>query len=206
MLTRRDILAGCMTLALGLAAVPGHAATAQEEARQLIESLADKAIAALTVKEIPREERVKRFRVLLHEHFAVKTIGRWVMGRYWRKATNGERTEFLKLFENLLVSIYVNRFANYAGVTLTVIKTATKGDADIIVYSRILRPDGSSLARVDWRVRKRKGEHKVIDVMVEGVSLGQTQRSEVASVIRRNGGKIQSLLDEMRKKVSNGNA
>ena len=206
MLTRRDILAGCMALALVLAAFPGHAATPREEARQLIESLADKAIAALTVKEIPREERVKRFRVLLHEHFAVKTIGRWVMGRYWRKATDGERTEFLKLFENLLVSIYVDRFANYAGVTLTVIKTATKGDADIIVYSRILRPDGSSLARVDWRVRKRKGEHKVIDVMVEGVSLGQTQRSEVASVIRRNGGKIQSLLDEMRKKVSNGNA
>ena len=206
MLTRRGLLAGCMILALGLAAFPGHAASTQEEARQLIESLADKAIAALTVKEVPRKERVKRFRVLLHEHFAVKTIGRWVMGRYWRKATDGERTEFLKLFENLLVSIYVDRFANYAGVTLTVIKTATKGDADIIVYSRILRPDGSSLARVDWRVRKRKGEHKVIDVMVEGVSLGQTQRSEVASVIRRNGGKIQNLLDEMRKKVFNGNA
>ncbi len=42
--------------------------------------------------------------------------------------------------------------------------------------------------------------------MVEGVSLGQTQRSEVASVIRKNGGKIQNLLDEMRKKVFNGNA
>lgn len=206
MLTRRGLLAGCMILALGLAAFPGHAASTQEEARQLIESLADKAIAALTVKEVPRKERVKRFRVLLHEHFAVKTIGRWVMGRYWRKATDGERTEFLKLFENLLVSIYVDRFANYAGVTLMITKTATKGDADIIVYSKILRPDGSPLVRVDWRVRKRKGEHKVIDVMVEGVSLGQTQRSEVASVIRRNGGKIQSLLDEMRKKVSNGNA
>ena len=206
MLTRRDILAGCMALALVLAAFPGHAATPREEARQLIESLADKAIAALTVKEIPREERVKRFRILLHEHFAVKTIGRWVMGRYWRKATDGERTEFLKLFENLLVSIYVDRFANFAGVTLTITKTATKGDTDIIVYSKILRPDGSPLARVDWRVRKRKGEHKIIDVMVEGVSLGQTQRSEVASVIRKNGGKIQSLLDEMRKKASNGNA
>lgn len=206
MLTRRGLLAGCMILALGLAAFPGHAASTQEEARQLIESLADKAIAALTVKEVPRAERVKRFRVLLHEHFAVKTIGRWVMGRYWRKATDGERTEFLKLFENLLVSIYVDRFANYAGVTLMITKTAIKGDADIIVYSKILRPDGSPLARVDWRVRKRKGEHKVIDVMVEGVSLGQTQRSEVASVIRRNGGKIQNLLDEMRKKFSNGNA
>ena len=206
MLTRRDILAGCLTLALVLAAVPGHAAGTQDEARRLIESLADKAIAALTVKTVPREERAKRFRVLLHEHFAVKTIGRWVMGRYWRKATDGERMEFLDLFENLLVSIYVDRFANYAGVTLTITKTATKGDADIIVYSKILRPDGSPLVRVDWRVRKRKGGHKIIDVMVEGVSLGQTQRSEVASVIRKNGGKIQSLLDEMRKKVSNGNA
>lgn len=206
MLTRRDILAGCLTLALVLAAVPGYAASDQEEARQLIESLADKAIAALTVKEVPRAERVKRFRALLHKHFAVKTIGRWVMGRYWRKATDAERTEFMKLFENLLVSIYVDRFADYAGVTLTVTKTATKGDADIIVYTQILRPDGSPLVRVDWRVRKRKGEQKVIDVMVEGVSLGQTQRSEVASVIRKNGGKIQSLLDEMRKKFSNGNA
>ncbi len=206
MLTRRDILAGCVTLALVLAAFPGHAANTQEEARRLIESLADKAIAALTVKKVARAERVKRFRVLLHEHFAVKTIGRWVMGRYWRKATDGERTEFLKLFENLLVSIYVDRFSNYAGMTLTVTKTATKGDVDIIVYSKILRPDGSPLVRVDWRVRKRKGEQKIVDVMVEGVSLGQTQRSEVASVIRRNGGKIQSLLDEMRKKVSDGNA
>ena len=206
MLTRRHILAGCLTLALGLAAVPGHAASTQDEARRLIESLADKAIAALTVKTVPRSERVKRFRVLLHQHFAVKTIGRWVMGRYWRKATDGERAEFLDLFENLLVSIYVDRFANYAGVTLTITKTATKGDADIIVYSKILRPDGSPLVRVDWRVRKRKGGHKIIDVIVEGVSLGQTQRSEVASVIRKNGGKIQSLLDELRKKVSNGNA
>ncbi len=206
MVTRRDILAGCTALALVFAAFPGHAASSGEDARQLIESLADKAIAALTVKEVPRKVRVKRFRVLLHEHFAVKTIGRWVMGRHWRKATTGERTEFMKLFENLLVSIYVDRFANYAGVTLTVTKTITKGDADIIVYSKILKPDGSPLVRVDWRVRTRKGEPKVIDVMVEGVSLGQTQRSEVASVIRKNGGKIQSLLDEMRKKVSNGDA
>ncbi len=53
MLTRRDVLAGCMALALVLAAFPGHAANSREEARQLIESLADKAIAALTVKKVP---------------------------------------------------------------------------------------------------------------------------------------------------------
>ncbi len=206
MLKRRAILAGCVALALVFAAFPGHAADPGEEARQFIESLAGKAIAALTVKEVPRKERVERFRVLLHEHFAVKTIGRWVMGRYWRKANTVERAEFMKLFEDLLVAIYVDRFADYAGVTLTVTKTITKGKADTIVYSKILQPDGSPLARVDWRVRVRRGEYKIVDVMVEGVSLGQTQRSEVASVIRKNGGKIQGLLGEMRKKVFPGDA
>jgi phospholipid transport system substrate-binding protein len=42
---------------------------------------------------------------------------------------------------------------------------------------------------------------KIVDVYVEGVSLGQTQRSEFASVIRNTGGKVAGLLDEMRRRV-----
>jgi phospholipid transport system substrate-binding protein len=57
---------------------------------------------------------------------------------------------------------------------------------------------------VNWRVRLRDGKYKVIDVMVEGISMGQTQRSEFSSVIRKNGGKVKGLLVELRKRL-NGN-
>ena len=49
--------------------------------------------------------------------------------------------------------------------------------------------------RVDWRVRRGK----VIDVIVEGVSMSVTQRSEFASIIQRNGGKVSALINHLKK-------
>jgi ABC-type transporter MlaC component len=40
--------------------------------------------------------------------------------------------------------------------------------------------------------------------MAEGVSMGQTQRSEFSSVIRNNGGTIDGLLAELSKRANNG--
>jgi phospholipid transport system substrate-binding protein len=49
--------------------------------------------------------------------------------------------------------------------------------------------------RVDWRVRGGK----VIDVIVEGVSMSVTQRSEFSSIIQRNGGDIEALITHLQK-------
>ena len=163
--------------------------------------MADKAIAALAEDHITREEQVRRFRALLNEHFAVKTIGRWVLGRYWRKATKKERGEYLTLFEELIVATYVDRFTKYSGETLSVVSTAPKGKKDTMVFSHIKRLDGDPPLKVNWRVRMLKGGHRIVDVMVEGISMGQTQRSEFASVIRKNGGKIEGLLSELRERA-----
>jgi phospholipid transport system substrate-binding protein len=54
---------------------------------------------------------------------------------------------------------------------------------------------------IAWRVRPKGDSFKIVDVMVEGVSMSQTQRKEYASVIRRNGGQVEGLLAEMRQKV-----
>ncbi len=207
MLRRRVILATWLAFVLVISGyLPrSHADEFGDAAQKFIESLSDQAISALTDKNVPREIRVERFRVLLNDRFAVKTIARWVLGRYWRTATKEERIEYFRLFENLVVAIYVDRFANYAGVTLTVTKTDVKGDQDAIVHSKIVLPDNVEPLNVAWRVRARAGEHKIIDVIVEGVSMAQTQRSEFASVIRQNGGKVGGLLAELRKRLK-GNA
>lgn len=197
MIIRREILVCCLVV---LMAVPGaRAGTLAEGAGNFITSMAEQAIATLTEEGISREKRVARFRELLNENFAVKSIGRWALGRYWRKATLAERSEYLILFENLIVTSYVDRFERYSGETLTVTKTVVKKAGDAIVYSQITRSQGIKPVNVNWRVRAREGKFKIIDVIVEGISMGQTQRSEFASVIRQNGGKIQGLLEKLRK-------
>jgi len=188
---------------LGLAA-PGGAADSAGRAGRFIESLADKAIAALTTATVPREERVSRFRDLLNEHFAVKTIGRWVLGRNWNQATEAEQKEYLSLFEDLIVSTYVDRFMAYSGETLTVVKTMPATDQDLLVDTEITNPKGGKPIEVSWRVREMDGLFKIVDVIVASVSMGQTQRAEFASVIRRNGGTVEGLLSKLREDLKKG--
>jgi len=171
---------------------------------QFIEYLADKAVAALTDKGTPREERIRRFRVLLNDHFAVEIIARWVLGRPWATASAEERAEYLRLFEDLIVYSYVDRFTEYAGEKLEVSRTVTIDGGDTMVYSSIVRGNQPEPVEVDWRVRTRDGKFKIVDVMVKGISMGVTQRQEFASVFSRNNNSMSAFLSELRARVKKG--
>jgi phospholipid transport system substrate-binding protein len=189
----------------GFAGMPALAfAQAAPGADQFIESLADKAVAALTDKNTPREERIRRFRVLLHDHFAIETIARWVLGRPWATAPADERAEYLRLFEDLIVYSYVDRFVEYAGERLVVVRTLAIENNDVLVYSTIVREAQPEPVEVDWRVRVREGKFKIVDVMVKGISLGVTQRQEFSSVFSRNNNSMSAFLDELRDRVKKG--
>ena len=186
---------------LGVPVWTARAAESAQDAEAFIVGLAGQAIAALTPPGISRDEREIRARALLNDNFAVSTIGQFVLGRYWRNATAEQQKDYLDLFEKLIVVTYVDRFSRYSGERLKVTRTvADKESGDTIVYSEISRPAGEPL-HVGWRVRKYGSSFKIVDVLVEGVSMGQTQRSEFSSVIRNNGGSLSALLEEMRRRV-----
>jgi phospholipid transport system substrate-binding protein len=60
--------------------------------------------------------------------------------------------------------------------------------------------DGSKIP-IHWRVRG-KGDYKIVDVLVEGVSMAITQRDEFAAIIQQRDGKVEGLLKALRKKTS----
>jgi phospholipid transport system substrate-binding protein len=186
---------GCVALGSGGVAEGADPA----DAGVFVQTMADKAIVTLTGHDIDREERIVRFRELLKDYFDVRTIARWVLGRHWKDATDDQRREYLALFEDLIVATYIDRFANYAGERFAVTQALTAAGGDILVNSEITRPEGGDPLNVGWRVREREGRLRIIDVMVDGMSMGQTQRSEFASVIRRSGGSVEGLLVELRK-------
>ena len=61
---------------------------------------------------------------------------------------------------------------------------------------------GEKPIRIDWRIFGIKDKYKLFDIIVEGVSLVQTNRSQFSSVVRRNDGSISALLKLLRKKNS----
>ncbi len=169
-----------------------------DAAHKFISNLMEQGIGVLEDKDISEEKRTKKFGEILSNNFDMKTIARFSLGRYWRTSTKSEQKEYLKLFEDMIIEVYSRRFNNYDGQQIEVEFARLEGKADAIVSSFIISENGSKI-HVEWRVRKKKnGDLKVIDVIVEGVSMSMTQRSDFASVIQRGGGKIEVLLAHLR--------
>ena len=183
-----------------LLAVPGLSlATTGDGADAFVKLLGNDAIQMLKNKDLTQPQREAEFRRLFVKGFDVNVISRFALGRFWREATEAQRSEYQKLFEDFIVKSYAARLGQYSGETFSV-KDAKAVDAnDNLVESVIERPNGPPV-RVDWRVRRSDGDFKIVDVIVEGVSMVVTQRQEFGSVIQNNGGKIDSLLDRLRQK------
>lgn len=179
---------------------PASASTHSPEAGAFINGLADRAIAGLMDKNASRHDRESRFRVLLTDGFDVPLIARFVMGRYWRVASEAERAEYLQLFEDFIVATYSQRFGEYAGENLKVVNTRAQPDGDTWVLSDLMRPSGPPV-KVEWRLRREGSSFKIIDVVVEGVSMSITQRDDFSATIQRAGGKVDALLAQLRDKV-----
>lgn len=175
---------------------------ASENAGAFVKELGDKAIRLLTVSDITEAEREDRFRSLLREGFDVERIGRFVLGRYARRANPDMIKEYHALFEDLIVATYASRFSEYSGQKFEIRRVAEPKDTgDAIVMSQIVAGSGSPV-RVDWQVHGAGNNYKIVDVRVEGVSMSVTQREEFATVIRRNDGKVDALLEALRQKTS----
>ena len=202
-LSKRFCLISAIGFILALVIQPSasHAEISGKKAEAFISGLADQAIQAMTMPNVSKPDRVKSFKILLNENFAIKTIARYVIGRYWKKATKNQKEEYLSLFQEMLAVSYVNRFSEYAGENLKVIKSSVSSSKVAIVHSQIVR-EGTQPVNVDWQVRSKDNIiFKIVDIKVEGVSLGKTQKSEFSSVIRQNGGKVEGLLAVLRKRV-----
>jgi len=177
---------------------PVRAATINAEtvspAEKMISRLGEEAIAILT-KDANKTERQNVFNDLLSKNFDMDVIARFALGRYWNQATPEEQKEYTALFKKMVISIYSNRLAEYSGQGFVVTGSKDAGRNDVVVNSVVVPQGNSAKITIDWRVRNGR----IIDVIVEGISMSVTQRSEFSSIIQRGGGQVAILIDHLKK-------
>ena len=185
---------------LGHLALPGAgSATTPDGAAKFIGKLSANASRALNSGGLTLDQKETQVRALLSKNFDLKLIGRFVLGSAWRKTPAGQRAQYLKLFEQFIMRTYSRRLGGYTGQKFVVVGAKNLGKRDVLVLTRISRPSGPPI-KAGWRVRELKNGHKILDVMVAGVSMVVTQRSEFRSVIRRQG--VTGLIETLRLQVS----
>ena len=177
-----------------------HANNVSAGAEIFIETLATTTQNTFLNKNLAPSVHKEEFRKIMVDNFDLKGVGQWVIGRYWRKSSANERIKYLQVFENFIVENYAKRFKDYTKAEFKINETIIRNNS--IFVSSEINASESEPVRIVWRVNYKDGTYKIIDFLIEGVSWARTQRSEFASVIRNNGGKLSALISALNKKIT----
>jgi phospholipid transport system substrate-binding protein len=178
-------------------AVLSLAAPAEQSAASgavgFVESLGARTVEIIeqTGTDDQRHDALKR---LVGDGFDLTQIGRFVLGRYWRESSAAQRIEFQDLFAEHLLTSYARHLDSYRPGSFSVAAGEPIGRNDIMVETRAENGDGPLDA--GWRIRTVDGLHKVVDVVVKGISLALTRRQEFTAVAKKQG--ITGLLASLR--------
>jgi phospholipid transport system substrate-binding protein len=112
-------------------------------------------------------------------------------------ATPQQQHEYIELFHRTLLNSITVRLGDYQDVTLTVGRsTPLNGDTQV---DSTVGAANKAPVRVQWVVSGEGAAMKVVDVIAEGTSLRQTQRSDYTSFLDGHGGNVQTLLDALKR-------
>jgi len=189
---------------IGFAAEPSVAAeahTSPEQASKFVEDLGSSIVTLLSGDNRGGvDQHHEKFSILVRRGFDLEVIGRFALGRSWRRATPAQQQEYQKLFAVWTINDYEQLLGANMGDRLTIIGARSIGGRDALVHTKIDRLNGTPV-EMDLRVRDTDGEMKIVDVIVSGASLGVTRRDEFGSMIQRQG--LDGLISDLRCRVDN---
>ena len=171
------------------------------KAEEFIKNTTAEGIEQIINADITQQEKDKRFYKLLNGALDLDFIGQFVLGRNWRTATEQQRKEFITVYRDLNIATWSKRFNEFKGKTFVFKGTTPSSSKGQVFVNSEVPMDQGAPATVLWRVREKNGNYKIVDIVIEGVSLAQASRSEYTSFIINNPGGLDALIKDLNNKL-----
>jgi phospholipid transport system substrate-binding protein len=183
-------------LAAALLATPGLAQDASEPLAIVRETL-DQVLEILARKDLSAVERAQEVEKLTEHRFDLATVSRLVLARRWKGFSTEQREEFTDEFGNLLARSYGARITSYEQERIAILGHRFERNGDLTVETRVVGGTADGI-EIGYRLRKSDDGWRVIDVIIEGISLVASYRSQFAEILSRGG--PDELLGMLREK------
>jgi phospholipid transport system substrate-binding protein len=177
-------------------------ASTADSPRDLVRKLSDAVIAVLQEKNLSADAKREKIRGIVQDYVDFTTMSRLVLARNWSGLDDSKKAAFTEEFKQHLSVTYGRNVETYNNEKVEIVGDRDEGRGDWSVQTKILRPQGGGDILVDYRLRQIDGEWKVIDLIIERVSLVSNYRSQFQEVMA-NGG-IDKLLQLLREKNAAG--
>ena len=119
-------------------------------------------------------------------------MAKQALGRHWSGRTAEERAEFVRVFSDLLETIYVSEIERNSEQVVSYVNESVKG-ADAMVETRVR---GKSETRIDYRMHVRSDQWRVYDVEIGGLSIVENFRSQLHRMLRDHS--YATLIEKLR--------
>lgn len=170
-----------------------------EGSKSFVEKLGKEVIETVSDEKLTDSQRRSNFRYLYLNAFDNFYISRFVLGRYWKRIDKSVKEEFIKTFNDYIVSTYAPKFKGWQGEFKAVDALIEKNFYN--VKMDVINKDGPVLKLI-WKIYLDKNKNfKILDVNIDGVSMLVTQRAEFMSVIKNNPDGVIGLIKAMKKKI-----
>ena len=194
-LTRRGF---AVALGAGLALVatpyPAAALTA-EQAKTLVDKVvAD--INAIISSGKGEGGMLKDFEKLFAAYADVATIARSALGPAARQASEKQLSGFAKAFQGYISRKYGRRFREFIGGRIEVNDSKPLKSYFEVTSTAYLK--GSSPFEVRWHVSDKAGKSLFFNIIIEGVNMLASERTEIGALLDQRGGDIDQLIADMK--------
>jgi phospholipid transport system substrate-binding protein len=182
---------------LGAAEIVAATAATAPTAKALIEQTVVEVLDVLRDKSRTVAQRRLEIEKIAHGCFDFRTMARLVLARDWKKLDSEKRDEFVDQFTTYLANDYGSRIERYQQEEVKVLGEQSKPRGDVEVRTKIVGGANNG-AIVDYRMRNGKDGWRIIDVVIEGISLVANFRDQFREVIARGG--PEALLEKLKEK------
>jgi phospholipid transport system substrate-binding protein len=157
-------------------------------------------VIALLRSKIPASEKHEGLCRIFLEVMDVEWIGKFALGHYWQPLSSEERKAYLNAYKKYLANNYVSKLKEFNNQKVIIKSVKKLDDGQYMMTTEIQAPDANT--KVEYRIKETNSGYKIRDIIAEGVSLLNTERSEFGSAL--NSKDIYALNDLLHAKITEG--
>lgn len=169
---------------------------------QVVDGLASQVVAVLKDAALSSAQKRERIEQIAYGAIDFTTLSKLVLARNYAKFSPEQRSQFETEFKRHLSMTYGRNIDSYQNEKVQITGERPESRGDVTVISKILRGSASENISVDYRLRQTDGQWKIIDVIIEGVSLVSNFRSQFQDIVAQGG--PQKLLTLLAEKNASG--
>ena len=169
------------------------------EASNWLKQEVDKILVAYQDPSLPNENRFLLIEQTINNNFAGKSIAINIAKKSYKNANEVTRRNYITLFKRHLALNIASLMQGYSNQTYELIDSRYDEKNKVNYIDMEVYLDTGEII-VTWRVLKHKERYFVIDLIISGISLYETKRSEFNSMLKNVNNDLAKLNEELYKK------